>query len=66
MKSLKISFEVKKVYNAGFVAEVLQAEIAPISDARGSATYKRLLLRQLFFAHFLTLFPNTLTAEILL
>jgi xanthine dehydrogenase small subunit len=47
-------------------AEVLQSEIAPISDARGSATYKRLLLRQLFFAHFLNLFPNTLTAENLL
>lgn len=38
-------------------AEMLQTEINPISDARGTATYKRLLLRQLFFAHFLTLFP---------
>jgi xanthine dehydrogenase small subunit len=47
-------------------AEVMQSEIAPISDARGSATYKRLLLRQLFFGHFLNLFPNTLTAENLL
>jgi xanthine dehydrogenase small subunit len=32
--------------------EVLNSEIAPISDARGSADYKRLLLRQLFVAHF--------------
>ncbi|MFC5272191.1 FAD binding domain-containing protein [Adhaeribacter terreus] len=47
-------------------ATLLQTEIAPISDARGSETYKRLLLRQLFFAHFLKLFPNTLTAENLL
>ncbi len=34
-------------------AVVADGEIAPISDARGSATYKRLLLRQLIYAHFL-------------
>ena len=33
-------------------------EIAPISDARGTADYKRLLLRQLLFAHFMELFPE--------
>ena len=38
--------------------EVMNDEIAPISDARGTADYKRLLLRQLFFAHFLVLFPE--------
>lgn len=32
--------------------EIMQAEVAPISDARGTADYKRLLLRQLFLAHF--------------
>lgn len=32
--------------------EILNSEIAPISDARGSADYKSLLLRQLFLAHF--------------
>jgi len=37
---------------------VLKEEIAPISDVRGSAKYKRLLLRQLFYAHFIKLFPN--------
>ncbi|MBK7376880.1 MAG: FAD binding domain-containing protein [Ferruginibacter sp.] len=31
---------------------VMNTEIAPISDARGTADYKRLLLRQLFLAHF--------------
>ncbi|RYY95935.1 MAG: (2Fe-2S)-binding protein, partial [Chitinophagaceae bacterium] len=31
---------------------VMQEEISPISDARGTAEYKRLLLRQLFLAHF--------------
>ena len=39
-------------------AEVMQKEISPISDARGSADYKRLLLRQLFFAHILKFFPE--------
>ena len=35
---------------------ILQAEISPISDVRGSAAYKRLLARQLFQAHFIELF----------
>ena len=37
---------------------VMQEEIAPINDARGSAEYKRLLLRQLLIAHFLKLLPE--------
>ncbi|MBS1794378.1 MAG: FAD binding domain-containing protein [Acidobacteria bacterium] len=37
-------------------AEILQTEIAPISDVRGTAEYKRLLARQLFTAHFAELF----------
>lgn len=37
---------------------IVQQEIAPISDVRGGADYKRLLARQLFFAHFLKLFPD--------
>ncbi|MFN6963928.1 MAG: FAD binding domain-containing protein [Pyrinomonadaceae bacterium] len=36
--------------------EIIQTEISPISDVRGSAEYKRLLLRQLFTAHFAELF----------
>ncbi|MGV3638319.1 MAG: FAD binding domain-containing protein [Flavobacteriales bacterium] len=39
---------------------VMNEEITPISDARGTADYKRLLLRQLFFAHFMELFPERL------
>ncbi|MBK7410899.1 MAG: hypothetical protein IPJ40_24245 [Saprospirales bacterium] len=35
-----------------------QEEISPISDIRGSETYKRLLLRQLFNAHIIELFPE--------
>ncbi|MCF6172156.1 MAG: FAD binding domain-containing protein [Bacteroidales bacterium] len=38
--------------------EIMQDEISPISDIRGSEAYKRLLLRQLFFAHFLTIKPE--------
>ncbi len=37
---------------------ILQAEISPITDVRGTADYKRLLGRQLFFAHFIKLFPK--------
>ena len=47
--------------NAATIAdanEIMQAEISPISDVRGSAEYKRLLLRQLFRAHFWELFDG--------
>jgi xanthine dehydrogenase small subunit len=37
-------------------SEILQSEISPISDVRGSESYKRLLARQLFAAHFVELF----------
>jgi xanthine dehydrogenase small subunit len=37
-------------------SEILQSEISPISDVRGSETYKRLLARQLFTAHFIEMF----------
>jgi xanthine dehydrogenase small subunit len=43
---------------------VMQEEISPISDVRGSAEYKRLLLRQLLLAHFLRLFPKSLNISI--
>jgi len=38
--------------------EVAQAEISPITDARGSAEYKRLLLGQLIKAHFMSLYQK--------
>jgi xanthine dehydrogenase small subunit len=38
--------------------ELIQTEISPISDARGTADYKRLLLGQLIKAHFIRLFPK--------
>lgn len=40
---------------------ILQEEIMPISDVRGTMKYKRLLMRQLFFAHFLTLYPERIS-----
>ena len=46
--------------------QILQTELAPISDARGTIEYKRLLARQLFFAHFITLFPETIKMHDLL
>ena len=48
-------------YNNIVTAEsVMQKEISPIGDARGSADYKRLLAKRLFFAHFIHLFPETI------
>jgi xanthine dehydrogenase small subunit len=44
---------------------IAQLEITPISDARGTAVYKRVLLEQLIKAHFITLFPS-LQVELLL
>jgi len=49
----KINFET--IQNA---ETILQSEIAPISDVRGASVYKRLLAKQLFFAHFIELFPE--------
>ncbi|MGI4885400.1 MAG: FAD binding domain-containing protein [Janthinobacterium lividum] len=45
--------------------EVMQEEISPISDVRGTAQYKRLLLRQLLFAHFLRFAPELTLAELI-
>ena len=44
-------------------AEIALSEIAPISDTRGSAQYKRLLLQQLLYAHFVKLFPESFKGE---
>ncbi len=47
-------------------AEMALSEISPISDVRGSAHYKRLLLRQLFYSHFVAMFPDQFKVEALL
>jgi xanthine dehydrogenase small subunit len=41
-------------------------EISPISDARGSAEYKTILLRQLILAHLYKLFPHIFSNEVVL
>jgi len=41
--------------------QVAMKEIVPISDIRGAAEYKRLLVRQLIIAHFIKLFPEFIT-----
>ena len=53
--SATVDFLKGKKINVAVLKEaivVMNTEIAPISDARGTADYKRLLLRQLFLAHF--------------
>ena len=45
---------------------IIQSDISPISDIRGSEDYKRLLLNQLFKAHFIELFPELINAEALI
>jgi len=45
--------------------EVMQEEISPIGDVRGTAAYKRLLLRQLLFAHFLRFAPALSLVELI-
>lgn len=45
--------------------EMMQEEISPIGDVRGTAAYKRLLLRQLLFAHFLRFTPQLEMSELI-
>jgi xanthine dehydrogenase small subunit len=42
----------------GQAIEAVYREISPISDARGTAAYKRLLLGQLLRAHFIHFYPE--------
>ena len=58
----------KKV-NAATISDaivVALSEISPITDVRGSAEYKKLLLRQLLLAHFLKFSPEIIHSEILI
>ena len=60
------SFLKDKILNTSTIIEaekVLQSEISPISDVRGTSDYKRLMARQLFFAHFIELFPQTINFQ---
>ncbi len=58
-----------KPVNADSVREAVRIaadEVQPISDIRGSALYKKLLLQKLIYAHFITLLPDDIEAEKLL
>ena len=58
-----------KKISADTISEAIQvalSEINPITDVRGSAEYKKLLLRQLLLAHFYKFSPETIHSEILL
>ncbi len=55
------SFLENKEISADVIKEavsIADSEVTPIDDVRGTAKYKRLLLRQLIYAHFITLFPD--------
>ncbi|MBL7128940.1 MAG: FAD binding domain-containing protein [Ignavibacteria bacterium] len=63
------SYLLGKEINSEIVKEasrIAQSEISPISDVRGSNDYKRLLLRQLIYCHFVTLFPKEVNVDELL
>lgn len=53
LKNKKITEETLSEAN-----DIIQTEISPISDVRGSADYKRLLAKQLFKAHFEVFFST--------
>ena len=60
------AFLVGKAVNAETLhaaADVLDQEIAPIDDVRGSARYKRLAARRILFAHALKAAPDLLQVE---
>lgn len=44
---------------------IMEQEISPISDVRGSASYKRLLARRLFWSHFYQRYPRLVEEEVL-
>jgi xanthine dehydrogenase small subunit len=46
--------------------KIMNEEIAPISDARGTKEYKRLLLRQLFVSHFMKATNSTAVVKSIL
>ena len=55
-----------KALNWDSLKELLKdvaSEISPISDARGTAEYKKLLLQQLIKAHFVKMFPEQFAGE---
>ncbi len=54
------------IENINSALAIIDDEISPISDVRGSKEYKSLLLKQLIKAHFIKLFPNQISVGDLL
>jgi xanthine dehydrogenase small subunit len=52
--------------NLQYALKICLEEISPITDSRGSAEYKRLLLRNLLQVHFIKLFPEVIKEEVIL
>lgn len=62
------AFLIDKVLNENNVLQaclLANEEISPISDARGTDSYKRLLLRQLIKAHFVSLFDTIIAQNLI-
>ncbi len=62
------AFLIDKVLNETNVLQaclIADEEITPISDARGADLYKRLLLKQLIKAHFITLFDTIIPQNLM-
>jgi len=51
------------VDNIKEAAEIAMTEIAPISDARGAADYKKLMLKRFIFSHFIKSFPEIISIK---
>lgn len=61
-----VKFLIRKTISAETIldaTEIALTEISPITDVRGSAEYKKLLLRQLLLAHFHKLSPKLIEEE---
>lgn len=58
-----LKYKESTLENISNCISIAQSEISPITDARGSAEYKRLLLSRLMYTHFMTLFPELIKIE---
>jgi len=65
MKKTSSYFEGKRLSEETLnnALKIIDEEISPISDVRGSAEYKKLLAKQIFKSHFIKLFPDKITMK---
>jgi xanthine dehydrogenase small subunit len=60
---MQLSGELINIETLNTANNSAKEEISPISDMRGSAEYKSLLLQKLIQAHFLEIFPDKIKAQ---